>query len=217
MRAVRFVRALLARRRRARWSPLVVFVVPFIFIVLTACQDRARGVRTSTSRCRPSGSSSRTSQEVLDTRNGIMVTALRNSLILTVASVTLIVLLVGDGRLRPPAAAGSRRRSLVSALMLAGLDHPAGDRADDLRPAGARAVQDAGSGSSSSRSPSCMPFAILDLPHLHVGHPARARRGRHHRRRDVVDPLPAGDPAAPAPGDHHRDRGRCRSPSTTTS
>ena len=39
-----------------------------------------------------------------------MVTAFQNSILLTVASVTLIVLAVGDGRVRAPAAARPGRR-----------------------------------------------------------------------------------------------------------
>lgn len=119
----------LIRAIRSLWLEIValgvtaiVFIVPFIFIVLTAAKDRAEASRrdftvpTDWQLLANLG-------EVIGTRNSLMFTAMRNSFVLTVASVTLIVLLsamVGYvlQRRRDRVAAG------VSALMLAGLVIP---------------------------------------------------------------------------------------------
>ena len=101
---------------------IVVFVVPIVFIVLTAAKDRASASQFQFSL--PSDWRLLDNiAEVIGARNGIMVTAMRNSLILTVASVTLVVFL--------SAMVGyvlQRRRdrigAIVSALMLAGLVIP---------------------------------------------------------------------------------------------
>ena len=100
----------------------MVFVIPFIFIVLTAAKDRLEAshldftLPTDVAAAENFG-------EVIGTRNGLMVTAMRNSLILTVASVTLIVLLSAM-----VAYVLQRRRDrlgdIVSALLLAGLIIP---------------------------------------------------------------------------------------------
>jgi raffinose/stachyose/melibiose transport system permease protein len=118
-----------ARRLGSYWVEVValavavvVFVVPFIFIVLTAAKDRLEAshldftLPTSWQLLENFG-------EVLGTRDDLMVTAMRNSLILTVASVGLIVLLSAM-----VAYVLQRRRDrlgdVVSALMLAGLVIP---------------------------------------------------------------------------------------------
>lgn len=100
----------------------VVFVIPFVFIVLMAAKDRVEAQRFEFS---PPSEwlLFRNIAEVLDARNGIVVTAMWNSLILTVASVTILTILA--------AMVGyvlQRRRdrigSVVTALMLAGLIIP---------------------------------------------------------------------------------------------
>ena len=100
----------------------ILFVVPFLFILVTAAKQQAEAARLEFSwptdwQLLPN------LQQVLSTRNGLMYTAMWNSLVLTVASVALIVML--------SAMVGyvlQRRRdrigSLVSALMLAGLIIP---------------------------------------------------------------------------------------------
>lgn len=121
MRAVRFI--------RGWWLDLlllavagIVFVVPFIFIVLTAAKDRTEAALlefTPPSEWLLIGNI----LEVLDTRNGIVVRAMLNSIILTVGSVALIVLLsamVGFVLQRRR----DRTGSAVIALMLAGLVIP---------------------------------------------------------------------------------------------
>jgi raffinose/stachyose/melibiose transport system permease protein len=121
VRAVRFIRGL--------WLDLlllavagIVFVVPFIFIVLTAAKDRTEAALlefTPPSEWLLIGNI----LEVLDTRNGIVVRAMLNSIILTVGSVALIVLLsamVGFVLQRRR----DRTGSAVIALMLAGLVIP---------------------------------------------------------------------------------------------
>ena len=70
----------------------VVFVVPFIFIVLTAAKDRVEAAASS-SRLPTEWFLLDNIAEVLDARNGIVVTAMRNSLILTVGSVAILVFL----------------------------------------------------------------------------------------------------------------------------
>jgi len=100
----------------------VVFVVPFLFILVTAAKERSEAARlaftwpTEWRLLENLG-------EVIGARNELMVTAMRNSVLLTVASVTIIVFL--------SAMVGyvlHRRRdrigALVSALMLAGLVIP---------------------------------------------------------------------------------------------
>lgn len=101
---------------------IIVFVVPFIFIVFTAGKERLEASRLDFSV--PSAwQLLENVQEVIGTRNNMMLTAMRNSLVLTVASVALIVLfsaMVGFVLHRRRDRAGS----LVSALMLAGLIIP---------------------------------------------------------------------------------------------
>jgi raffinose/stachyose/melibiose transport system permease protein len=121
VRAVRFI--------RGWWLDLlllavagIVFVVPFIFIVLTAAKDRTEAALlefTPPSEWLLIGNI----LEVLDTRNGIVVRAMLNSVILTVGSVALIVLLsamVGFVLQRRR----DRTGSAVIALMLACLVIP---------------------------------------------------------------------------------------------
>jgi raffinose/stachyose/melibiose transport system permease protein len=100
----------------------IVFVVPFLFILVTAAKERAEAARLEFTW--PS-----TWQlfdnlaEVVGARSGIMVTAMRNSLLLTVFSVALIVFLsamVGYVLQRRR----DRWAALVTALMLAGLVIP---------------------------------------------------------------------------------------------
>ena len=70
----------------------VVFVVPFIFIVLTAAKDRVEAARFEFT-LPTEWFLLDNIAEVLDARNGIVVTAMRNSLILTVGSVAILVVL----------------------------------------------------------------------------------------------------------------------------
>jgi len=100
----------------------IVFVVPFVFILVTAGKDRAEASGLDFT-LPSSWQLVENLQEVIGTRDGLMVTALRNSFILTVASVTLIVLLsamVGFVLQRRRDRVGS----LFAALMLAGLIIP---------------------------------------------------------------------------------------------
>jgi raffinose/stachyose/melibiose transport system permease protein len=100
----------------------IVFVVPFIFILLTAAKTRAEASGLDFS-MPAEWQLLQNIEEVIGTRDNLMVTALRNSLILTVASVALIVLLsamVGFVLQRRRDRAGS----LFAALMLAGLIIP---------------------------------------------------------------------------------------------
>ena len=119
----------LARALRTYWLDAIavlvaaiVFVVPVVFIVLTAAKAPTEAARLEFSLpavwmlFENMGS-------VIGARNGLMVTAMRNSLVLTVASVTLIVLLsamVGYVLQRRR----DRLGAVVSALMLAGLVIP---------------------------------------------------------------------------------------------
>ena len=100
----------------------IVFVVPFLFIVITAGKERAESAKlefTWPANWRLLDNLA----EVIGARDNLMVTAMRNSLILTVASVTLIVFLsamVGYVLQRRRDRVGA----LVTALMLAGLVIP---------------------------------------------------------------------------------------------
>jgi raffinose/stachyose/melibiose transport system permease protein len=100
----------------------IVFVIPFVFIVLTAAKDRVEAARFEFSLPTDWFLLDNIAQ-VLAARNGIVVTAMRNSLILTVGSVTILVVLAAM-----VAFVLQRRRdrvaALVTALMLAGLIIP---------------------------------------------------------------------------------------------
>ena len=100
----------------------IVFVVPFAFMFVTAAKDRAEASRLEFTW--PSQFQLLENiGEVLATRNGLMYTALWNSLVLTVASVTLVVVLSAM-----VAFVLQRRRdrvgTAITALMLAGLIIP---------------------------------------------------------------------------------------------
>jgi raffinose/stachyose/melibiose transport system permease protein len=117
------------RRLRSLWLELIalavaviVFVVPFVFILFTAAKERAEAARLEFTLPEKWLLLANAGQ-VIDARNGLMVTAMRNSLVLTVGSVTLIVLLsamVGFVLQRRR----NRLGSLVSALVIAGLVIP---------------------------------------------------------------------------------------------
>jgi len=100
----------------------VVFVIPFLFMVVTAGKDRAEASRLELS-LPTEWHLQANIEQVMATGRDLMLTALRNSLILTVASVALIVLLsamVGFVLQRRR----DRTGSAVAALMLAGLILP---------------------------------------------------------------------------------------------
>ena len=102
---------------------LVVFVIPFLFILVTAAKDRATASRLEFTWPAEWGQLLRNLGDVITARNNLMVVAMRNSLVLTVASVTLIVILsamVGYVLQRRR----DRLGALVTALMLAGLVIP---------------------------------------------------------------------------------------------
>jgi raffinose/stachyose/melibiose transport system permease protein len=100
----------------------VLFVVPFAFMVVTAAKDRAESARLEFS-LPTNWQLLENVAEVFDTRNGLLVTAFRNSVLLTIGSVVLIVLLSAMVSF-----VLHRRRdrvgSLVGALLLAGLIIP---------------------------------------------------------------------------------------------
>jgi len=100
----------------------VIFIVPFIFIFLTASKNKTEAAERLFT-WPTEWKIVENLQAVLSERNGIMVTALRNSLILTVASVAITVVLASL-----IAFVIQRRRdrvaALVSGLFLAGLIIP---------------------------------------------------------------------------------------------
>ena len=102
---------------------VVVFVIPFLFILVTAAKDRATASRLEFTWPAAWGQLLQNLGDVITARDNLMVTAMRNSLVLTVASVTLIVFLsamVGYVLQRRR----DRLGAVVSALMLAGLVIP---------------------------------------------------------------------------------------------
>jgi raffinose/stachyose/melibiose transport system permease protein len=121
---VRAVRAI-----RGAWLDVValalvaiVFVVPFLFILLTAAKERVEAARLEFT-WPEHWLLLDNLAEVIGARQNLMVTAMRNSLLLTVASVTLIVFLsamVGYVLHRRR----DRMATIVTALMLAGLVIP---------------------------------------------------------------------------------------------
>ena len=103
-------------------ASIVVFLVPFAFIVLTAVKDR-RQAATRSFDWPTSWHLWDNLMEVLKTRDYMLVTAFVNSIILTVASVTLLVIfgaMVGFVLQRRP----SRWTPIVNFLVLAGLIIP---------------------------------------------------------------------------------------------
>ena len=168
-----------ARLARRYWVDLValsiafiVFIVPFIFIVVTAAKTQAEASSLDFS-WPTDWKIVENLQAVLSERNGIMITALRNSLVLTVASVAITVILASM-----IAFVIQRRRdrvaALVSGLFLAGSDHPSGRGADDLPAPGTRALQDAG-GTHPRRGRIRDALCHPRLRGLRVGHPEGAR------------------------------------------
>jgi len=117
------------RRFRGAWIEIlallitgIVFVVPFVFILFTAAKERVESSALEFT-LPEHWLLIDNFAEVIGARQGLMVTAMRNSLILTVASVTLIVLLsamVGFVLQRRK----DRLGSLVSAMVIAGLVIP---------------------------------------------------------------------------------------------
>ena len=117
------------RRFRGAWIEIlallitgIVFVVPFVFILFTAAKERVESSALEFT-LPEHWLLVDNFAEVIGARQGLMVTAMRNSLILTVASVTLIVLLsamVGFVLQRRK----DRLGSLVSAMVIAGLVIP---------------------------------------------------------------------------------------------
>ncbi len=102
---------------------VVVFVIPFLFILVTAAKDRATASHLEFTLPAEWGQLLQNLGDVITARNNLMVVAMRNSLVLTVASVTLIVFLsamVGYVLQRRR----DRLGAVVSALMLAGLVIP---------------------------------------------------------------------------------------------
>jgi raffinose/stachyose/melibiose transport system permease protein len=69
----------------------VVFVIPFLFMLVIAAKDRAEAARFEFS-LPTEWLLVENIQAVLDTRDGLIITAFRNSIVLTVVSVALIVL-----------------------------------------------------------------------------------------------------------------------------
>jgi len=101
---------------------VVVFVVPFLFILVTAGKERAEASQLAFT-WPTDWRLFENIGEVIGARNDLMITAMRNSILLTVASVTIIVLLsamVGYVLHRRR----DRLGALVAALMLAGLVIP---------------------------------------------------------------------------------------------
>ena len=100
----------------------VVFVIPFLFMLVMAAKDQAAAARFEFS-LPTEWALLENVREVFDTRDGILITAFQNSIVLTVASVALIVL-VGT----MVAFVGQRRRdrvgSSVAAMLLLGLILP---------------------------------------------------------------------------------------------
>lgn len=103
-------------------AAFLVFVVPFIFVFLTAVKDRAAAAEFSFS-WPDSWHGLDNIREVLGTRDGMFMTAMKNSLILTVVSVTIIVVLASmigftlDRR-------RDRVATIVSAFIMVGLMVP---------------------------------------------------------------------------------------------
>ena len=118
-----------ARVVRAYWLEVVsvlavsvVFVIPFTFMLLTAAKSRTESARLEFS-LPTEWQLLENVGAVLDEQNGLMYVAMRNSLVLTVASVAIVVLLsamVGFVLQRRRDRVGTA----ITALMIAGLIIP---------------------------------------------------------------------------------------------
>jgi raffinose/stachyose/melibiose transport system permease protein len=101
---------------------LVVFVIPFAFIALTAVKDRTQSAQLDFS-WPTSWPVWENLKEVVTTRNNLLVRAMRNSFVVTLVSVALLVVLCSMAGF-----VMERRRdrmsALASALVLAGLIIP---------------------------------------------------------------------------------------------
>ena len=192
----------------------IVFVIPFLFMLVMAAKDQAEASRFEFS-LPTEWRLIENIQEVFDTRNGLLITAFRNSIVLTVASVALIVL-VGT----MVAFVRKRRRdrvgSLVAGMLLLGLILPPA-----LVPT-IYVLQWTGLfktllGMILVEVALILPFAVLDLPHVHDGDPARARRGRDHRRRRRPGRCSGGSSSRCCDRRSSRSSSSRRSRSTTTS
>ena len=101
---------------------IVVFVVPFAFIFLTAVKDRAQSARLDMA-WPTSWHDPKNLDAVLSARNNMFQTATKNSLIVTIVSVTILVIacsMVGFVLERR----NDRMAKVVSAFVLAGLIIP---------------------------------------------------------------------------------------------
>ena len=159
----------------------VIFLVPFVFILLTAAKTAGRGRRSSSSRCPSEWALFENFADAIKARDYMLVTAFINSIDHHRRERGDHGRARGDGRLRAAAApepvdAGRRRAHPQRA------DHPARGRPDRLGAAGAQPLQDpAGPDPDRGRLRAVVQHPAL--PGVHRHHPARARRGRHDRRR----------------------------------
>jgi len=100
----------------------ILFVIPFIFMVLMAAKDRAEASRFEFS-LPAEFRLQENLQEVLDTRNGLIITAFQNSIVLTIGSVAIIVL-VGTMVAFVLQRRRDRAGSLMAGMLLLGLILP---------------------------------------------------------------------------------------------
>ena len=193
---------------------IVVFVVPVIFIVITAAKAQVEA--SALDFAWPTDwKLLENIQAVLSERNGIMITALRNSLVLTVASVAITVVLASL-----IAFVIQRRRdrvaALVSALFLAGLIIPPAV-VPTIFLLQALGLFKTLAGLILVEVAFAMPFAILVFVAFVSVIP---RELDEAALMDGATPFRLyleGDLPAPAAGHHHGRSSSCRSPSTTTS
>jgi hypothetical protein len=160
---------------------IVVFIVPFVFIFLTAVKNKTEASLFEFSLPKEGWHLWENVVTVLETRDWMLVRAFINSTILTVASVAIMVVfaaMVGYVLQRRK----SRWNHLINLFVLAGLIVPPRGRPDDLGAAGVGPVQDH-AGHDPDRGDVRAVVLHPAVPRVHLHHSPGAGRGGDHRRR----------------------------------
>ena len=200
------------RERRLGWvigivaviASVVIFLIPFAFILVTAAKTTQEAANLDFS-WPTTWQLWDNIKTVLTVRQFVVLRAFINSTTLTVFSVGAHGGSLRHDRLRAAAA--------ILALERAGQlpdpgrsDHPAGGGADHLGAAGDRAVQADDRHDPGQRR---LRHAVLRpaVPRVRLLHPPRAGRGGHRGRGRTAAAVLLGHPAAAQAGGDHGDRG----------
>ncbi len=182
----------------------VIFIVPFIFIFLTAAKDVQESAMLEFSW--PSNWHVwENFMAVIKARNYMLLLAYFNSTVITVGAITLVVVLsamIGYIIQRRP----GRTNDVVMATIMAGLMISAGGRAHNLGPAILGTVQDI---AWYDPDPGILQPVLWRafVQVLYRNNSARLGRGRNYRRGQTATDLLPGDPTAIKTGYRNTDCG----------